>query len=136
MFPPNTRTTVRTISDLAELHGAGSSGSLRIQNVKKLLHIYPMPALSPNSEVADGGGLAEAKPECARPRAQPLTSYQRWNIFQPPPIPRCCARGRAHSVYPNSKIAANTEPLRLAFARNEIVFYIPQAFGQSLADSG
>jgi hypothetical protein len=46
MFPPNTRTTVLTISDLAELHGTGSSGLLGIQNVKKLLHIYPMPALT------------------------------------------------------------------------------------------
>ena len=73
--------------------------------------------INPNSEVADGGGLAEAKPECARPRAQPLTSYQRWNIFQPPPIPRCCARGRVHSVYPNSKIAANrtAEPPRCEY---------------------
>jgi hypothetical protein len=34
MFRPNTRTTVRTISDLVELHGAGSSGSLGIQKVK------------------------------------------------------------------------------------------------------
>jgi hypothetical protein len=46
MLPPNTQTKVLTISDLAELQGAGSSGSLGIQNVKKLLHIYPIPALS------------------------------------------------------------------------------------------
>ena len=36
MFPPNTRATVRTISDLAGLHGAGGSGSLGIQNVKEV----------------------------------------------------------------------------------------------------
>jgi hypothetical protein len=72
---------------------------------------------NPNSEVADGGGLAETKPECARPRAQPLASCLRWNISQPPPIPRCCARGRAHSVHPNFKIAADgtAEPPRCEY---------------------
>jgi hypothetical protein len=53
---------------------------------------------NPNSEVAGGGGLDEALPECARPRAQPLASFKPRNIFQPPVHPMLLRPGRPHSV--------------------------------------
>jgi hypothetical protein len=54
--------------------------------------------LNPNSEVADGGGLAEAAPECARPRAQPQASFQPPNRFQQLTHPTLLRPGRPHSA--------------------------------------
>jgi hypothetical protein len=49
--------------------------------------------ISPNSEVAGGGGADEAMPECARPRAQQLASFKPRNIFtNRPPTPLGCGR--------------------------------------------
>jgi hypothetical protein len=44
----------------------------------------PFAIFNPNSEVAGGGGADEATPECSRPRAQQLDSFEPRNIFQPP----------------------------------------------------
>jgi hypothetical protein len=52
----------------------------------------------PNSEVPDGGGADEARPECARPRAQQLPSFKPQNILQPPAHPTLLRPGRPHSA--------------------------------------
>jgi len=53
---------------------------------------------NPDSEVAGGRGVAEAAPECARPRAQPQASFQPQNRFQPLTHPALLRSGRPHSV--------------------------------------
>ena len=55
------------------------------------------PHISPNSEVAIGGGLAEAASECARPRAQPQASFEPQNSFQQLTHPTSLVPGRPHS---------------------------------------
>jgi len=54
--------------------------------------------LNPNSEVAGGGGLAEAAPECARPRAQPPASFEPQKSFQPLTHPTLLRPGRPPSA--------------------------------------
>ena len=54
--------------------------------------------LNPNSEVASGGGLAEAAPECARPREQPPASFQPQNSFQQLTHPTLLRPGQPHSA--------------------------------------
>ena len=44
-------------------------------------------AFNSNSEVAGGGGADEARPTCARSRAQQPASFEPRNIYQPPARP-------------------------------------------------
>jgi hypothetical protein len=53
---------------------------------------------NPNSEVADGGGMAEAKPEYARPRAQHLGYFQVTEHFPTAVPPTLLRPGRPHST--------------------------------------
>ena len=48
-------------------------------------------------------------------------------------LAKCCHHTHWHG---RAILPPPTEPLRLAFARNEIVFYIRRPFGQILADAG
>ena len=73
-------------------------------------------SLNPNSEVAGGGGLDEAMPECARPRAQQLASFEPRNIFQPPAQPTWLRLGRSHSANAEIQLRHSSLNLPLLFA--------------------
>jgi len=83
---------------------------------------------SPNFEVAGGGGLDEARPECARPRAQQLASFKPRNISQPPARPTWLRSGRPHSA--NAEIQLRSSGLEMPSHRHwhgmadEIVFAV------------